>query len=1579
MALLDKSKASSAFKLLQGKAHTSNLNELANEAIASGVTMSAQRIFADAINPTPGHASNTGIVSAEVILVLEAVAGSDTGQIGTPRAYRTKLGGSVPASLVGKTNPLTNAPYAINDYIGGIIPQSFGTDFRPRLYSDAAATVEIPPSSAADWFIDCFAGIVTQEGQDEGASGFTLGANGRVRAYIYIGQFVSEALGAAGAVNFFEGNGITVEEVNQAGTAGYAVNLGGTLTQETMLEWSGAGGEGYINIDPTQSGGVGAFDMYIEENTNGGYSEIYFDKDVIQIDTYDGATSSEALIKLEKEGNISLDSTLGTEIRSRNFPIDANFKGAYYDQDYAAYFTERTLVDKAYVDNAITSGTITLLDGNGTTAVNGGTNGTSINLGGTLTDVVAIAGPYEFSLNSSGFSVVTNAGPADIGIQLINPTGTGSFQIYHGANANLDIVSSGDSTGFNIGHYGSGNFDLNSNSDGYMHFQKNGGGELAIEKNGGTGNVRIQQNGGDEDLHIINTSSNNQGIHIESVGTVGNILIETNGGTGDMLLSANGGSGNIRMTSADIIHTLSDAVTIRNNDTDKEIVLTTDDSKIRLASRGDGITLTQWTSLTPTYIVRLASTEDIDLTTGGLVKVDSLWVEDVEEVLVMSQTDPIQNGLYNVNAAGSWTRSSNPAQNEIVLVRDGNRNANRAFVILDTPVYDTDPINFTAYTTGQATVEVVDGVNIKANGDGIQILENGGGGIQMIDEGQGSILITSDGGGITLSETGGSSITMDASAGGGFYAYSSNSGLEADGTNMFAYGQRGTFQVNGPNLDIFAKDAGNNVKLQFRMSDTVATFTDTRTSAPQSGIQYGADYSANYTNRSLVDKGYVLSQIGIAGTAGIATASNGLTKVGQDVRLGGALTQNTTINAGAFNFEVLFNDGVNSSELEQSDAGFYFDAYNAVDGTYVDINPGYFDVNINSNLLMLVMDQSSHSITFTNANGDGGGVKYAADYSASYTNRSLVDRGYVLTQIGQAGTNGIATASNGLTKVGQDVKLGGNLTENTLIDGFPNNNTIQIRGGASVELNTYSSRQFKLDSSGSSILDGSGGGLIVRATAGSQTTYTTSSITSTAAGGDVAIGVSGGVRIGGGSNTVNLLMSPGSILLTDGAAGKGIEYAADYSANYTDRSLVDKAYVDMVAQGLDPKASVRVATTTYITLSGLQTIDGVALNDGDRVLVKDQGTSGQANGIYTASAGAWTRSSDFDGTPSAEVTAGAYTFVTEGDDLADTGWVLATNDPITVGVTSLSFVQFSAAGQFTASNGLTKVGNDVQLGGSLTEDTVVNGAAAYDMTFTNVNNFVAEALNNVSLTGNAGNSFITVGTDIELTTDANIIMNADVNIMLSAVSAFTITAPSSTIDSDDVQIGTGNGLVEMDGTSVELYAPGSEMVLNGVNASLAANNSVTVDAPLFVIDSGVTRILNALTSSTSGYDVVVRNTVTGNLEKVASSTFTGSVPTLNNKYMTPSAGTGGNGNATGLTITSTPTADSYVQVEVNGIGIYLGTSSIIGDGYFAAPGTGGVIGRAIADIQAGDEFYWNSINAGFSLDALDHVDFLYSV
>lgn len=154
-----------------------------------------------------------------------------------------------------------------------------------------------------------------------------------------------------------------------------------------------------------------------------------------------------------------------------------------------------------------------------------------------------------------------------------------------------------------------------------------------------------------------------------------------------------------------------------------------------------------------------------------------------------------------------------------------------------------------------------------------------------------------------------------------------------------------------------------------------------------------------------------------------------------------------------------------------------------------------------------------------------------------------------------------------------------------------------------------------------------------------------------------------------------------------------------------DSDAANKRYVDSVSQGLDVKASCKLATTVNITLSGTSNgIDGQAISAGDRLLVKDQ-TDASENGIYIVQTGAWERAADFD--DSTSVTPGAFVFVEQGNSQADNGYVLVSDGTIVVGTDDINFEQFSGAGQITAGNGLDKSGN------TLFVDLLANGGLQF--------------------------------------------------------------------------------------------------------------------------------------------------------------------------------------------------------------------------------------------------------------------------
>ena len=148
-----------------------------------------------------------------------------------------------------------------------------------------------------------------------------------------------------------------------------------------------------------------------------------------------------------------------------------------------------------------------------------------------------------------------------------------------------------------------------------------------------------------------------------------------------------------------------------------------------------------------------------------------------------------------------------------------------------------------------------------------------------------------------------------------------------------------------------------------------------------------------------------------------------------------------------------------------------------------------------------------------------------------------------------------------------------------------------------------------------------------------------------------------------------------------------------------------KGYVDSVSAGLDPKESVRVATTANIAdlaAGAPNVVDGITLVAGDRVLVKDQ-TTQTLNGLYvvttagTGSDGAWVRSDDHDGSPANEVSGGNYTFVEQGTISANLGFVLTGDGNLTLGVDNIIWTQFTGAGSFNAGAGLSQSGSDLDV------------------------------------------------------------------------------------------------------------------------------------------------------------------------------------------------------------------------------------------------------------------------------------------
>ena len=203
-----------------------------------------------------------------------------------------------------------------------------------------------------------------------------------------------------------------------------------------------------------------------------------------------------------------------------------------------------------------------------------------------------------------------------------------------------------------------------------------------------------------------------------------------------------------------------------------------------------------------------------------------------------------------------------------------------------------------------------------------------------------------------------------------------------------------------------------------------------------------------------------------------------------------------------------------------------------------------------------------------------------------------------------------------------------------------------------------------------------------------------------------------GVKIGsqGDDTNVDLILDPKGSGTVDVNNSK-ITNVTDPSS---DQDAATKAYVDSVANGLDVKDSVNLASTANISgtynngagtitagSNGALTVDGVAVALNDRLLLKDQ-TDAKQNGIYRVStlgtgsaAYVLTRTPDADA--ASEITGGAFVFVEKGTAGADNGYVFTHDGTPTLGTTNITVAQFSGAGQISAGNALTKTGNQLDV------------------------------------------------------------------------------------------------------------------------------------------------------------------------------------------------------------------------------------------------------------------------------------------
>ena len=376
------------------------------------------------------------------------------------------------------------------------------------------------------------------------------------------------------------------------------------------------------------------------------------------------------------------------------------------------------------------------------------------------------------------------------------------------------------------------------------------------------------------------------------------------------------------------------------------------------------------------------------------------------------------------------------------------------------------------------------------------------------------------------------------------------------------------------------------------------------------------------------------------------------------------------------------------------------------------------------------------------------------------------------------------------------------------------------------------------------------------------------------------LGVTGNTTIGGTLGVTGVITAGSNI---DANSHKIVNLAEPTA----DSDAATKYYVDAARSGLDVKGSVRAATTANITLSNTQTVDGVALSVGDRVLVKDQSTGSQ-NGIYVVASGSWTRATDADNNPGGEVTSGMFCFVEEGTVNADCGFVLTTNDPITLGTTALSFTLFSASGTLIAGNGLSKNGYTLE----------VNVANGIEISSDNVQ--LASSVAGAGLTYTSGVLDV-VGTSNRITVNANNIDIASTYVGQASITTLgTITSGTWTADviadayiANDLTIsgGTVNN-TPIGGTTA---SSGAFTTLTA-SSTLGVTGNTTIGGTLGV--TGESTLASATISDLTSGRVTYAGT-SGSLQDSANLTFNGTTLTANALAVTNNGTVGGTLGVTG--------------------------------------------------------------------------------
>ena len=627
------------------------------------------------------------------------------------------------------------------------------------------------------------------------------------------------------------------------------------------------------------------------------------------------------------------------------------------------------------------------------------------------------------------------------------------------------------------------------------------------------------------------------------------------------------------------------------------------------------------------------TTDTITLNTGGTDR----WIVDANGHFV-----PAADSSYNLGASGT----------EIAAAFIDDLNVTTSADLLgQAPVryYDADSSNFIAFAAPATVAADVTFTLPDSDGTADQVLTTDGAGTLSWSEAR-----TND-----LSQGDSSVVVTDTGTDG-------NIAFTTDGTTAWNINNNGDF-VPGADSTFDLGTSANRVAEAY-----IDTLTLTNPLSPANGGT-GLDGSSAANGQLLIGNGtgYTLSTLTGDQSITITNTAGGI-EIDADFAQGA--TTSAAGNAGVASFQ--------SNQFTVDAAGFVTldlvaveDGGTGVDGSAAANGELLIGNGAGFTLATITGDQS---ITVTNT---AGGIEIDADFAQAAA----------ASAAGNAGVASFDSADFAVDAAGF-VQIAGTAAASTFLaddtnSATPNAGQLILSGDTGIST-TASGNTIEIDLDDTAVTAASYGA------ADTISTFTVDQQGRLTAAADIAVAIlhdavtdfDAGVQ----TNRLDQMAAPTA------SVSFNSQTITDVADPVNDQDAATKLYVDTVAQGLDPKDAARAGTTGNITLSGTQTVDGVALVAGDRILVKDQTTQSE-NGIYEVAAGAWSRTEDAD---TWDKLVSAFIFVSEGTTNADSGFVMTADAGGTLGTTAVTWSQFSGAGQIEAGAGMTKTGNRLDVVGT---------------------------------------------------------------------------------------------------------------------------------------------------------------------------------------------------------------------------------------------------------------------------------------